>query len=144
MHLFLDFDGVLHPKGAGRPRFTRLGAFEACMREPGLMGVQIVVASTWRTAYSLDKLRGFFSPDIAVRIVGTTASLRSYRSECQRGEEIEAYVAQHQVGQWAALDDDLEGFARPLRSRLVLVDGTHGFSEVDAGKVRALCQAVPS
>lgn len=141
MHLFLDFDGVLHPKGAGQPRFTRLGTFENCLRDPAMRGVRVVISSTWRTAYSIEKLRGFFSPDIAERIEGTTATLRTYRTEHERSEEIEAYAAKNQIGQWVALDDDLEGFARGLRARLVLCDGAIGFSDVDAAKLRKLVAA---
>lgn len=132
MHLFLDFDGVLHPKGAAQPRFVRLNDFEACMRKEAMRAVQIVISSTWRVAYSLEQLRGFFASDIAARIVGTTSTLRSYVTEYERGEEIQAWLKQNAVTRWVALDDDVEGFARNLRSHLILCDGTVGFSAAQA------------
>ena len=132
MILFLDFDGVLHPKGAGQKRFTNLTLFEATMREKILAHVQIVISSTWRTAYGLEKLRDFFAHDIGERIISTTSTLRSYATSFERGEECQARANKNSVAEWVALDDDLEGFSRTLRSRLVLCDGAIGFTEVDA------------
>lgn len=141
MLLFLDFDGVLHPKGAGGPRFTRLPLFEAFLREPAAQDVRLVISSTWRQAYGLPKLRQFFSTDIADRILGATPTLASYRTEFERGEEIEAWLSKHPSQPWAALDDDSEGFAPRLRPRLVLCNGTRGLDREDLMKVLAkLCK----
>jgi hypothetical protein len=106
------------------------------MRESALAEVAIVISSTWRIAYNLDKLRSFFSPDIAARVVGTTSTLREYRTAYERGEEIEAYVAKHHVGPWLALDDDSDGFSKALRTRLILCDGMEGFNDAIAAKLR--------
>lgn len=138
MVLFLDFDGVLHPKGAGHTHFTRLPILEALLRETDLTNVQLVVSSTWRQAYSLTRLRAFFAPDIAERIIGTTASLSDYRSEHERGEEIEAWLSKNGNPAWVALDDDLEGFSPRMRAKLVLVDGAVGLQAEDAMRLRAL------
>ena len=138
MLIFLDFDGVLHPKGAGGPRFTRLSLFEAFLRESEISNVNIVISSTWRQAYGLPKLRSFFSVDIANRILGCTPSLESYRSEFERGEEIEVWLSKRPTETWVALDDDEEGFAPRLRSKLVLCDGTQGIREKDLMSLRGL------
>jgi len=137
MLLFLDFDGVLHPKGAGAPQFTQLPLFEAFLRKPEVKDVRIVISSTWRHAYELPKLRAFFSPDIGARILGGTPTLASYRTEYERGEEIEAWLGKHPSAFWVALDDDEEGFAPRLRPRLVLCDGTRGLDESDLANVFA-------
>jgi len=136
MLLFLDFDGVLHPKGAGNPRFTRLPLFQAFLREPAAQEVRLVISSTWRQAYELPQLRAFFDPDIASRIVGATPTLASYRSMYERGEEIEAWLARQPASRWVALDDDEDSFAPKLRPRLVLCDGTRGLDVTDLAKIR--------
>lgn len=136
--LFLDFDGVLHPKGAGGPRFTRPPLFEAFLREPAMVDMSIVISSTWRQAYALPKLRGFFAPDIATRIIGCTPTLSSYSSDFERGEEIEAWLAASHVARWVGLDDDVDGFTPRLRRRLVLCDGTRGICIEDLEKVRSI------
>lgn len=136
--IFLDFDGVLHPKGAGGPKFTRLALFESLLREPAVVDVAIVISSTWRQAYSLQALRKFFAPDTAVRIVGCTPSLREYRTGCERGEEVEAWLSKHSASLWVALDDDADSFATKLHSRLVLCDGSVGLTEADVAKVRGM------
>ena len=136
MLLFLDFDGVLHPKGAGGLHFTRLPALEAFLREPAALDVRIVISSTWRHAYGLPKLRNFFSPDIAARIIEGTPTLTDYASEYERGEEIEVWLAKNPASVWVALDDEAENFAPRLRRRLVLCDGSQGVVEEDLAKVR--------
>lgn len=75
MILFLDFDGVLHPQYEDQPvpadvAFCHLPQFEAVMRE--FPAVEIVISSTWREQFSLANLRSRFSPDIEIRIIGTT------------------------------------------------------------------------
>jgi len=141
MHIFLDFDGVLHPKGAGQTHFTRLPLFEALMAEPCMATATIVISSTWRQAYTLEKLRQFFHPTIAPRIIGTTPTLREYHSEFERGEEIETYISKSSTRRWIAIDDDEEAFAPRLRTRLILCDGTKGLSTEDIAKVRLLASS---
>lgn len=138
MLLFLDFDGVLHPKGAGQIHFTKLPLLESFLRQPDLLPVQIVISSTWRQAYGIAKLRGFFSPDIASRIIGGTPQLNEYSSEHERGEEIEAWLAGKSTSAWAILDDDADGFMPRLRNRLALCDGATGISQSDLERVRQI------
>lgn len=98
MILFLDFDGVLHPEvvslsapGALRREgdFSRVPIFEEVMRE--FPDVDIVISSAWRELNSLDTLRGFFSPDIAKRIVGATPVFPAH-IEARREAEIHAWL----------------------------------------------------
>jgi hypothetical protein len=94
MILFLDFDGVLHPEtiSFGAPgmvrredHFSRVPLFEEVMRE--FEDIDIVISSAWREVNSLDTLRGFFSEDIASRIIDTTPVLSAY-SDARREKEI--------------------------------------------------------
>ena len=141
MVLFLDFDGVLHPKGAGQTHFTRLPLLESFLRQHDLAPTRIVITSTWREAYSLPRLRSFFSPDIAARIAGVTPTLEDYSSEYERGEEVEAWLAGQPVVTWAALDDEAENYAPRLRKRLVQCDGHLGLNEADLEKIRGILAA---
>ncbi len=138
MVLFLDFDGVLHPKGAGQTHFTRLPLLELFLRQNDLVPTRIVITSTWREAYSLPSLRSFFSPDIAARIAGITPRLEDYSSEYERGEEVEAWLAGQPVVPWVALDDEAENYAPRLRKRLVQCDGCLGLLETDLEKMRGI------
>lgn len=100
MILFLDFDGVLHPEvfcftAPGGLRwegeFSRVPLFEDVMRE--FAHIDIVISSAWREANSLDTLRGFFSPDIANRIIGVTPVL-PIDMEARREKEIRTWLRQ--------------------------------------------------
>lgn len=111
----LDFDGVLHRffPLPGRPdeenvHFFFRGAFEAAVRQcPNL---RLVVSSTWRNKYSMDELRGFFSPDIAERIIGATPRIGAGTGEGARQVEAEAWLAQNNIPNqpWIGIDDNLE------------------------------------
>lgn len=138
MLLFLDFDGVLHPKGAGQTHFTRLPLLESFLREPEFSQVQLVISSTWRHAYSMPKLRSFFSPDIGPRIIGGTPHLDEYASDYERGEEIAAWLEDKPDSSWVILDDDAEGFAPRIHDRVVLCDGSTGLSLKDLERVRQM------
>jgi hypothetical protein len=137
--LFLDFDGVLHPVGAGAEKFSCLPLLEGYLREGAAQDVRIVVTSTWRLAYRLDSLRGFFSPDIAPRIIGCVPELDEYDTDFERAEEIEAWLASHGQGAaWAALDDDPLHFPPRLRARTVITDGEAGLTAESIAALRAL------
>jgi hypothetical protein len=143
MVLFLDFDGVLHPRAAGQIPFIRRPLLEAFLRLPAMRGVRIVISSPWRQAFSLDTLRHLFTPDIGVRVADVTPALAEYHTEHKQGEEIEAWLAKHTALSWVALGDDLEAFAPHLRHRLVLCDGTVGVTESDLLKLnRAVCPSI--
>ena len=130
--LFLDFDGVLHPAGARRNTgdLERLPLLENLLREPAHAAVRIVISSTWREAYSLERLRALFSADIQSRVVGVTPVLDEYDSDYNRYEEIKAWLDAHpRIERWVALDDDVEGFPSHRRSKVVFTKSGVGLSE---------------
>lgn len=128
MLIFLDFDGVLHPA----PPHNRdtgvmscLERFEAVMRD--FPGWNIVISSSWREAFDLETIRGFFSGDIGARIVGMTPILDSDLPHL-RQREIEQYLldtSQTEVG-WLALEDQAAEFEDGLPN-LVMCDPALGF-----------------
>ena len=126
--LFLDFDGVLHSSLClEAEHFCRRPLFEEVMRR--FPAVRIVISSSWRHHFDLDRLRPFFSGDIAERIDGTTP-LWVPGGPANRFEEIMAFVRSRDLDEagWLALDDSAFEFPRGC-ANLVLCDGRFGLTE---------------
>jgi len=139
--LFLDFDGVLHPAGAhrGSGDLVKLPLLEAFLREPAYQALGIVISSTWREAYPLQRLRAFFSEDLRTRILGATPVLDEYDSDYPRYEEIKAWLDRHfGYSTWVALDDDVEGFPGHRRKTEVFTDSRVGLTAADLDALRLL------
>jgi hypothetical protein len=137
MTLFLDFDGVLHPKGADPgDYFCHLSRLEAVLRH--WPDVRIVISSTWQDAYSLPALRRRFSPDIAERIIGGTREADPDGEAEDRHDEIRAYL--RHVGAlaspWVALDDAGDEFPESCEN-LVLCASAVGLDDDAADRLRA-------
>ena len=138
MILFLDFDGVLHPWDPKiqlneKQMFSLKPLLENTLRS--FPDVEIVITSSWRQKYSLEKLRRLFSPEFASRIIGVTPPTRRdergrYPNGC-RGQEILQWLYQNRrnVDQWLALDDLEWMFEPSLRNRLILCDSATGLTE---------------
>jgi hypothetical protein len=136
--LFLDFDGVLHPKGAGVEHFSCRPLLEALLLEAACAPVAVVVTSTWREAYSLQKLREFFCVDLRARIIGVTPVLEDLDSDHLRYREIRAWLNRNpQVKRWVAVDDDRDGFPEAQHGRAVLTNPATGLTAADVTRLRA-------
>ena len=125
MILFLDLDGVLRRQGSPLYGLDRdlVANLEGVLR--ALPGVQVVITSSWREAFSLAELRKHFSADIAARIAGVTPSSRSRDGFC-RHREVLAYLKKNATAgeSWMALDDDREHY--PPGAPVLLVDSAVG------------------
>lgn len=141
--LFLDFDGVLHPRGgatAGK-RFSKIPLLESLLREPGLEHVVIVIASTWREAYSLKSLTSVFSDDIRPRIIDTTPILNEFVSDYLRYREIREWLSSHpEVSRWAALDDAVGDFPQNNLSNVVFTNPDIGLEEFGISELRRVLE----
>ncbi len=128
-YLFLDFDGVFHPIGAGVQHFQApcVQLFSEVLRM--CPGVPIVVSSTWRCAHSLEELRGFFPEDVGTRMVGTTPELLVGEGY-YRYKEIKLYLEKHASpdAPWVALDDNREMFPPACDGTLVITDSGTGLT----------------
>lgn len=109
MLLFLDFDGVMHPRAPAGKYFSNLHRLEAVLRDYQFLW--IVISSTWREGTGLEALKGHFSQDLRHRIVGVTPihdvdPFDEITGSRQR--EVEAYLmhAADQAELWLALDDE--------------------------------------
>ena len=130
--LFLDFDGVTHPLHCHESKhFSCLPAIEAVLRE--VPDVEVVISSTWRLQYPLEKLRARFSADIAKRVVDVTPlgwdqqecpdMLWSYprHAECWQWMRINRWASDN----WLAMDDRPFIF-RPFFKNVIVTDGRTG------------------
>lgn len=70
MILFLDFDGVMHPRAAAGKYFTNLPRLEAVLRDFEFLN--IVISSSWRETLGLEDIKSNFSEDLQNRIIGVT------------------------------------------------------------------------
>jgi len=150
MILFLDFDGVLHPRYENGPvpveaAFCHLPRFEAVMHD--FPEVQIVISSTWREQFSLDKLRTWFSADIAARIVGATPIVPAdHPGSLERREsEIVAWLVEQGRSSepWLALDDSTWQF-RYCRDHLVACTSYVGLDGRAEARLRAALRSALS
>ncbi|MES2072734.1 MAG: HAD domain-containing protein [Pseudomonadota bacterium] len=122
--LFLDFDGVLHPRPKNREWiFCHLPQLEKILAEhPRLY---VVIASSWREEYPWDTLVGLFSGAVRSRVVDMTPWIPGAR----RQEEVEAWLAVNGFhGTWMVLDDDQSEF-EPGFPQLFLCQTSIGLDE---------------
>jgi hypothetical protein len=143
MLLFLDIDGVLHPAislGDDDGKLCRKSRFESIMRDyPEWM---IVISSGWRHKFSLEKLRSFFSEDIAARIIGSTP-IYQLSLPFHRQHEIEQYLqnAARKYVPWLALDDNVADFY-PGSPNLVLCNAVVGIDHEVEVQLRAKLESL--
>lgn len=123
--VFLDFDGVAHPRKTGT--FELLPLLEEWLRQHPM--ADVVISSTWRMEHSLKWLRDcFLDATLHNRVVGITPEL----------DKGQAHVRQSEVGMWfsdnssrysafAVLDDEASLF-QPGWEHLVLTQSDEGLS----------------
>lgn len=140
VYVFLDFDGVTHPWREAED-FRCLPVLEAVLRD--YPETRVVIASDWRTLFSLPKLRARFSPDIQPRVIDTTPAIFPRNPNELYGlreREARQWLAAKAPGaEWLAIDDAPGNW--PTRPRLVLTDFKQGFTDEDAGRMRRLLDA---
>ena len=138
MLIFLDFDGVLRRAQSPKYRFERdcLDSFQQAFRSIGTG--EIVIASSWKDAFSLDNIRNRFASDVALRICGATPSSKRLDGR-YRYREVCAYLSRHgwTTRPWIAIDDDSEHYPPRLKN-LVLTDPARGFDADAAQHLLAL------
>jgi hypothetical protein len=127
--LFLDFDGVTHPEPYDQEAaFQQLPLIEAVVRD--VVGVEIVVSSSWRESHSLEALREFFAPDIRPLVVDVTPDIWNPEQPQPflRESECMAWLATNRPAgtRWLAIDDRPSWF-QPNCPNLLVTDTTQGF-----------------
>ena len=117
--VFLDIDGVLHPRQTGS--LSLLPQFEDWLR--ARPSVEVVISSSWRLSSSEDDLRALFADDLRPRILGATPVLNGELREA----EVLAVVRAYRLRAWAALDDGASEFPS-TRGHLVATEYTVGIT----------------
>lgn len=134
--LYLDFDGVLHP-GSAQPeeRFSRrqllieaLDGFE----------LNIVVSSSWRFHYTLDRIRSLLGLSLGARVTDITGE--AVMGAYSRWREIERHAMFERIRNFKALDDS-EYLFPPDCGALILCDGSRGIGEAQAKDLRRWLEA---
>lgn len=131
MLLFLDFDGVLHPRAAGENLFVHIPRIEWVLRDFPL--VQVVISSTWREVTPPHELQAMFSEDVRLRIIGTTPLVDIEYPPGpvgSREKEIRIFLDQPEfIGRnWLALDDEAPLFM-PGCHNLILCNSLTGLDD---------------
>lgn len=130
--LFLDFDGVMHPASyvEGRQGFCNAPWLEAVVAKHDL---RIVVSSSWRFHYPMDKILGLMPTALAQRVVGSTGE--AHIGPWARFHEIKAWLAKHDpLADWRAADDAVFEFPKPC-PELIACDPQDGFGARQAGEL---------
>ena len=130
-HLFLDFDGVLHPNDVVKGQiFCRMP-----LLEEALIGsdVRIVIASSWRHYETWEYIELLFPASIRGLLKACTGAVLV--GHWARWGEICAYVECNGVSDWVALDDAVAQFP-PNCTRLIHCDGQIGLNTEQASKLK--------
>jgi hypothetical protein len=141
--VFLDFDGVLHTcYGDQSTLWLFLPRVESVLRD--FPEPRIVISSSWADGHSLDELRAFFSPDVALRIVDKL-SVRRHRIQQsgERGNACLSFCRRHKLkaGDWIAIDDTADLF----RQEHPLIYCINGFRDTQELQLRmALADEIPA
>jgi hypothetical protein len=132
--IFLDIDGVLAPIR----RWDRYGDLDpACIRVlndiVARAGADVVVTSTWRYGKTVAELQEMLDAQgFAGRVVDATPTGAPGSG---RGDEIGAWLAEHEVSGYVIIDD--HGDVGALRTHLVLTQPAHGLTPAEVPAVMA-------
>lgn len=138
MRIYLDFDGVMHPRIRDRIYFEHMEALEAILREN--RNVQVVISSSWREVFKFEEMRDYFAEDVADQIIGVTPVLKG-KSRCEE-------VMQHLLdtgygGNFIVLDDDASEFPADWPP-LLLCDPAVGLNAPAQARLRSMLSASAS
>lgn len=127
MLLFLDFDGVVHPRSGNLFDLTCLSYVELALTNYPTL--EVVITSSWREHYELDQLKQLLGKEISKRVIGQTPLIIGSIEKHVRYSEIIQYLSDtnQTYRPWVALDDSSSLF--PADAPLVSVNGKTGMTE---------------
>ena len=131
-HLFLDFDGVLHPNKLSESNYFEFEErlIPICGMVPDL---RIVLSTSWTQIHGFEMTRDFLHPNLARKVVGMTYDGRADWDDLSRFEQIKSYVDKHEISEWIALDDDVKDWHTGYTRNIVKCNGRTG---IGADKAR--------
>ena len=152
MILYLDFDGVLHPREVfvvnGEPElrwplapelqlFCWADILDTVLDEHDPAGrVGIVLSTSWGHHFGQQEAASYLPEGLRNRVVGRTIELKA-----PRGWEIAIHAEEKGIIDWIALDDDVFMWPEEYQHRLVDCDPSLGLSNLaTVNKLKALLQ----
>ncbi|MHC6050775.1 HAD domain-containing protein [Ralstonia solanacearum] len=150
--LFVDYDGTLHRgRGSldasgqvsldtGNPTFELAPLLESLLNP--YPRVEIVLTTSWLDTLPFEKVVSYLPPPLAKRVTGTTQGIKPRFGYVLDGSArtyiIRAYVFQHHLKNWLAIDDSVYGAYHlstdflPLEPHLVLLDPQQGIASPES------------
>jgi hypothetical protein len=118
LHIFLDFDGVLHDINAGDISYENgqmqidgesLFQYAPLLAErlSDYSDVKVIIASSWKSHFSLDELRALLGL-LGPYVIGTTLSASEFSPCAHRYDECSAMAAYWKADDWRLVDDQPE------------------------------------
>jgi hypothetical protein len=130
--LFLEFEGVLHPKKGVLPPFCRLPLLLDAI---GDTPCQIIITSDWRFHYTLTELKDFFPAPFRHRILGALGNTEGGRQTKYRAIKRLLEALGLELMPWRALDSAY--FDYPRKSpHLIFCHPDQGLSSKEADDLR--------
>ena len=135
MLLFLDFDGVVHPRSGSPFDVSCIGHIERALT--AYPETRIVITSSWREHYPVEQLKKLLGAELGNRVAGVTPSIRGTYTKYVRHEEVLQYLKDTDISDcmWIALDDSPEFY--PDTAPVIWVDGVHGVTEHEVVQLQA-------
>lgn len=139
--IFLDIDGVLNTRDSWKTPFQLndkcIQAFCTFLLEK-CDNPNIVLTSSWKNGYSslpeneteqLGELRSKLAR-FGIKINGRTRTLQN------RMQEINDYIAKHEMEYYAIIDDDSAEYSADDLKKVLLIDSRTGFTEAQGKKIK--------
>lgn len=141
--LYLDFDGILHPKschwGVGGPYLEAEGhsLFEHARLLQVILGeypaVRLVLNSSWVEMLGVNAALSHLPQALQRRVIGTTLELLTSRPPLPKllpAERVLFDVQARKPSAWAALDSDVQGWPEQLLQHVVRTSPEDGIGPV--------------
>ena len=139
--VFLDIDGVLNTKESWRTPFQLddgcIRNFCHCFSE-SKRKLKIVLTSSWKNGFSsLPEYETSQLQELRKKLgaYGFAISGRT-RVFANRMAEIDDYLNNHEVAEYAVVDDDRQEYSLDFLKKVTLIDSTEGFTLKDGKRIK--------
>lgn len=137
MILFLDFDGVLHPRdGHNHPLFGRTSLLWQILH--ACPTAEVVFSTSWRENFTVPEMMNFVTygggEELAHRFIGSTPVIDCGENDYRREDECKSWLVANSLENhpWLAIDDNASWFDA---ANLHYVDYRFGLVESDVAAI---------
>lgn len=139
--LIVDADGVFRRLPNGK-ELEGIDAFSEFLRQPQCLDVLIVAAGHWKDVLPIQRIREFFSDDIASRIIDVTPTIES-TDQFTGHVEIFAWLEEHpEIKGYVVLESSVQAPLPPVVECGVFVHEGDVFSEAEYERLHILLRSV--